>query len=159
MEGIEFQCDHCNVMFVAPLFCINQTRERLVKSVSGGLPCLDIDAAEAVVNFCSAACRQAELEEVMAAYGVPIPDVRPDIGPDEVCAVCSGPADVTIEHMAFSVEEIDLTKDEPTPVNFAYLALVCAECATKVNFGRLHTNASLGQRKVAVGFLDSGGRA
>ena len=139
MEEMEFQCDHCDVMFVAPLFSINQTRERLVKSASGEGPWMDISASEGIANFCCAACREAGRGKVMAQQGVPIPEMRPGIGSSEACAVCSGPVDITIEHMTFSEDEIDLTAEEPIPANFEYLALVCAKCATKVNFGRVHT--------------------
>ena len=138
MDDIEFQCDHCDAMFVAPLFGINQSRE-LLKEDARGSVFMDITWAEGVANFCSAACRDAGRQKVMDSHGVPIPEVTPGIESDEACALCAGPVDVAVEHITFAEEEIDLTAAAPTPMNFQYLALICAHCEPKIKLGRVHS--------------------
>ena len=136
MDDLEFQCDHCNAMFVAPLFGINQSREQLKKDARGDV-FMDITWGEGVANFCSAACRHAGRQKVMDSHGVPIPKDPPGIESDEKCAVCSGPVDVTAPHITFAEEEIDLTAEAPTPENFEYLALVCPTCEARIKIGRV----------------------
>lgn len=138
MDGIEFQCEHCNAMFVAPLFGINQSCEVLKEDARGGVY-MDITWAEGIANFCSPTCRDAGRQKVMDSHGVSIPVERPRIESDETCAVCSGPVDVTVAYITFAEEEIDLTSASPTPKNFEYLALVCAHCEPKVKIGRVHS--------------------
>jgi hypothetical protein len=138
MEEMEFQCDHCDAMFVAPLYGLNQTRELLSKDARGNV-FVDITWAECVANFCSPACRDAGRQKVMDSHGVPIPKSPPGMKAYEKCAVCLGPIDVTVAHISFSEEEIDLTSEAPTPVDFEYLALVCAHCEPEVKLGRVHS--------------------
>jgi hypothetical protein len=136
MEDLEFQCDQCETMFTAPLYALDQTTESMIET-SVGLE-VGVDFAECVANFCSERCRDAGRANVMAGYGVPVPDQRPTFDNGEPCAVCNEPVDAFAQHMVFSESQIDLRASSPEPENYRYLALVCAACEEKVVRGRIH---------------------
>jgi hypothetical protein len=129
MSSTEFECMHCEKLFRGELFDIGKAYERVIYPSSGDLPVVDVQDAHEVGSFCSEVCRSLGRETLMRGEGVPIPRVRPDIGPVESCAKCGKPVDMSTWHLTYT----EARTEELTPGTFTihdleYLAVVCRGC-------------------------------
>jgi len=119
----------CEARFENPLFDVTRAMERVHFGPEGRLNEVQVTHAEGFGVFCSAACRTKGIEALMAEEKVPVPRHPPDIGPVEVCAICSSPVDMTVFHLTYSQCEVDFRQLFGQPSDHEYLAVVCDGCS------------------------------
>lgn len=125
---MEFECECCGNMFRDRLFDISREYGRVHFRSPPIFDEVEIHGAESIANFCSNDCRTKKRQAVMTAQRVPIPTVRPSLGPVETCAKCSGPVDMSAWHLTFLEGLYDTSCDSCRPIEVDYLAVVCRKC-------------------------------
>jgi hypothetical protein len=126
-EDEGYFCYSCEVRIAAALHALTRSRQRV--HFGGVMPELQTSQAECISYYCGPACAQKHLPGVMAAERVPIPEQPPGIGPIEACAVCKGPVDMTLFHLAYTLDQ-ELHKPGGVEVlDAGEIAVVCNRCA------------------------------
>ena len=146
-EEMEFECETCGAMFRDRLFGVSRAYERVIFSSPDALEEVHTGYSECIANFCSSACLARGRSAAMRAQCVPIPAVRPGIGPVEACAKCKGPVDMSDWHLTFLEDEIDTSLNRFQPLNVDYIAVVCRQCAPRAI---AKASASIDERKLTV---------
>lgn len=127
---MDIECWACGRMFGPVMFDVTRAFERVCFYPAPRVPEVDITDAEGIGIYCSACCRQMALPALMLVEDVPIPAVRPDIGPIETCAKCKGPVDMAAFHLTYTECETQENGDgTATTLGLNYLAVVCNGCA------------------------------
>lgn len=124
-----FYCTTCSSPFKAPLYSVSRSLEDVDHvELQQGMPVVHIDCAEGIGTFCSETCRDRGMAAVLKEDNVVLPSESPWIGPEETCARCSGPVDMTKPHWTYTS---DVTTDDGngwTTTDFRYLAVLCTTC-------------------------------
>lgn len=129
-----FECMHCCKLFARRWFDIGAGFERLHYNAHSGYSEIEVDDAEGIGVFCSRACLESGRTQVMATQGVPIPRVRPGLGPIEICAMCNGVVDLREWHCTYTDGQLEEQPDETVEVmELDYVAVVCRRCRPKGN--------------------------
>jgi hypothetical protein len=123
-----FECMACGRMFERRWFDISREYERVHYKSPGALDEVEISRAESVGVFCSQACLNVGRGGVMQKQRVPIPPVRPGIGPVETCAKCSGPVDMSDWHLTYTNGECEEQEFSVSVLELDYVAVVCKGC-------------------------------
>lgn len=124
----DFECRACSKLFNGAWFDISRTVERVHFSGAGELDEVEIADGEGIAAHCSRFCHTLGREPVMLEEGVPIPSVRPGIGPIETCAQCSGPVDMADWHVTFTEGRMQEQAGAISVLEFEYVAVVCKHC-------------------------------
>lgn len=108
---------------------LSRALERVHYKSPWSLDEVEVQASEGIGVFCSQLCLDAGREAVMNASGVPIPAVRPGIGPVESCAKCARPVDMSDWHLTYTDGCLEEKGDEVRVIAVDYVAVVCRDCA------------------------------
>lgn len=132
-EGfMDFECMHCSKLFERRWFDIGAAFERVHYGARDGYDEVEVGRSEGIGVFCSRACLESGQRQVMATEGVPIPSVRPGIGPIERCAICDGVVDMSDWHLTYTDSEMEeQCFGEVEVIDLDYLAVVCRQCRPK----------------------------
>lgn len=141
--AMQFECETCGTMFQDRLFDISREYERVIFNRPSLPDEIEIADAENIANFCSSVCRELGKVAVMAVQRVPIPPVRPGIGPVESCSKCKGPVDMADWHLSFVEGELDTSGPAFRPLDIEYLAVVCRKCEPRTRAVGTHVEAQL----------------
>lgn len=131
-DWMEFECMHCGQMFTRKWYDLSRAFERVHFLSPLSLDEVEIEDAEGIGVFCSQQCLDAGRVPVMRDEGVPIPAVRPGIGPIESCAKCSGPVDMSDWHLTYTDGCLEQENDAVNILDVDYAAVVCRECAPRM---------------------------
>ena len=134
-DHMDFECMTCGKMFERTWFDISRTRERVRYKSPTAVDEVEISFGDGIGVFCSRACLEGGRAAVMQEQGVPIPTDRPDIGPIEACARCSGPVDMSDWHLTFSEGKLEGEGGSVATLEFDYLAVVCKRCSPSQSVG------------------------
>jgi hypothetical protein len=147
---MDFECMHCGKLFQRRWFDIGAAFERVHYEARGGYDEVEVGYGEGVGVFCSRACLESGRPQVMATEGVPIPSVRPGIGPIEKCAICDGVVDMSDWHFTYTDGQMEEQSFGAVEViDNAYLAVVCRKCRPK-NKARESTSSANGEDSTKV---------
>jgi len=135
-----YECFECNAMFRKHVFGLNRQFERVGFGTS--MPVIDVEHSDGLTCYCSDRCMNIHFPKEMVNQGVPIPAVRPDIGPVEVCAVCKGPVDMLRWHLTFVLEEFEDMGWCAQPKWSEYVAVVCNYCTPRSDGAAFNTRKS-----------------
>lgn len=127
-DVIEFECMSCGVMFNRTWFEVSRGFERVHFNSPAALDEVETSLSENLSAACSRACHSTTRLAVMREQAVPIPTVRPSIGPVEACARCSGPVDMSDWHLTFGDAKMEEEGWGAETLEFDYLAVVCKKC-------------------------------
>ena len=130
------ECMACGRVFGPVMFDFTRAFERVLFYPAPRVPEVDITDAEGIGIYCSAGCRQMALPALMLVEDVPIPAVRPLLGPIETCAKCRRTVDMTAFHLTYA--EITTREDSDgtaTTLELDYLAVVCSRCVPRCRAG------------------------
>ncbi len=130
-DWMSFECMHCGKMFTRKWYELSRAFERVHFLSPLSLDEVEIEDSEGIGVFCSQECLAVERAPVMRDEGVPIPAVRPDIGPIESCAKCSGPVDMSDWHLTCTDGCLVEERDGLQILDVGYVAVVCRECAPR----------------------------
>lgn len=129
----DFECMTCNALFRQTWFDMSRTVERVLFSGPDQMDEVEISGGEGIATYCSRACHAAGRHAVMQQEGVPIPPIRPGIGPVETCAKCSGPVDMADWHVTFTEGKLEEQGGGIATLEFHYVAVVCKRCLPVVS--------------------------
>jgi hypothetical protein len=122
-----FFCYSCEVRITAALHALSRSRQRVHFDTE--MPEIETSQAECLSYYCGHPCMGTHLPGVMASERVPVPEHPPGIGPIEACAVCKGPVDMSLFHLAYTKSH-ELHKSGDIQVLEAYeIAVMCNRCA------------------------------
>lgn len=142
-EAMQFECETCGSLFQDRLFDISREYERVIFNGANDPDEIEIADSESIANFCSSTCRDLGKIAAMAVKCVPIPPVRPGIGPIESCAKCKGPVDMADWHLTYVEGELDTSGPGFRPRDIEYLAVVCRKCEPRMRPVRTHVATTL----------------
>lgn len=128
---MDFECMSCSKLFEQRWFDLGRSFERVHFRSPESFDEVEVGGAEGVGVFCSSGCLRAGRTGLMLDEGVPIPSIRPGIGPVEQCAKCRRPVDMSAWHLTYTEGEY-LEEDGRfgiQTVDMQYVALVCRDCA------------------------------
>jgi hypothetical protein len=130
---MDFECMLCRQLFEQRWFDLARSLERVHFRSPEAFDEVEVSDAESVGVFCSSGCLQAGRAQLMQDQGVPIPSVRPGIGPLEQCAKCHRPVDMSAWHLTYteceSLEEVGRFGIQT--IELGYVAVVCRDCAPR----------------------------
>jgi hypothetical protein len=129
LEDDEFECYSCGTVFKGIVFGVTFQWERVHYMQNTRM--VSAHNSYRWECYCSSECRQARVKQAMQNMAVPIPAIRPGLGPIEVCARCKGPVDMTQLHQAYVEDEVETDGFNSNPIDVRYLAVVCKACAPK----------------------------
>ena len=127
---MRFLCSVCDEEFSSPLRTLDWRRQRLAFEEVGESiqSTLHIEEADALLNYCSAHCRDCNEPDLI--YALKLKFLSPKEAPIMPCGRCGGPVDSTQLHTAFA--QVTLQLDESGEVvqctGDRQLAVLCASC-------------------------------
>ncbi len=131
-DWMDFECMYCRKMFTRKWHDLSKAFERVHYLSPPSLHEVEIDGAHSIGVFCTQGCLDLGRAALMDTEGVPIPTVRPGIGPVESCAKCSGPVDMSDWHLTYTegclIEE---PEGKSRILEVDYVAVVCRECVAR----------------------------
>ena len=130
-QYMDFECMTCGTMFERRWFDIGRSFQRVHFRSPGALDEIEVADAEGIGVFCSQDCLDAGRASLMQEQGVPIPSVRPGLGPVEKCAKCAGPVDMSAWHLTYTDGEYEEEKNGVRAIEVDYIAVVCRQCAPR----------------------------
>jgi len=101
-DYMDFECMHCGKLFERTWLHVSRGFERVHYNSPASLDDVEIKDAEGIGTFCSMRCLRLGSPAVMRQEGVPIPGVRPGIGPIEQCAKCLRLVDMSDWHLTYT---------------------------------------------------------
>lgn len=128
---MEFECRACGTVFSGVWFHLTRSLERVHFDGPTDIPEVETSQAEGLAEFCSQSCLETGERAVMAQQRVPIPAIRPNIGPIEACAKCSGPVDTSDWHLTFTEGSLEELPFGSAVLELDYVAVVCRNCSAK----------------------------
>jgi DNA-directed RNA polymerase subunit N (RpoN/RPB10) len=133
-EYMDFECMTCGKLFERRWFGLDRAFERVHFQSPTGYDEVEVADAEGIGVYCSRGCLNAGRPVLMKEEGVPIPPVRPGMGPIERCAKCAGPVDTSDWHLTYTDSENEETQPVCVqPIEVDYVARVCRQCAPRVD--------------------------
>jgi hypothetical protein len=126
LDDDEFECYTCGTIFKGTMFAVTCEWERVYYMQETRM--VAVEGSLRLECYCSTQCRQARAKEVMNREQVPIPAIRPGLGPIEVCAMCRGPVDMCQFHRTYVEDQIESDGFNSTPIDVNYLAVLCRAC-------------------------------
>jgi len=134
---MEFECMSCGRMFAGTWFEVARSFQRVHFNSPSALDEIETEQSEGLSECCCTGCHEAVRGAVMQQQQVPIPSVRPDIGPVETCAKCSGPVDMSHWHLTFDENKMEDQGWAAATLEQSCMAVVCKQCAP---YGRLQAS-------------------
>jgi hypothetical protein len=128
---MDFECMHCRKMFTRKWFDLGKAFERVHYLSPLSLDEVEIEDADSIGVYCTQECLNSGRAALMNSEGVPIPTVRPGIGPVESCAKCSGPVDMSDWHLTYTEGCQMEERGGVRIVEVDYVAVVCRECVAR----------------------------
>lgn len=141
LKYMDFECMTCGKMFERRWFDIGRSYERVHFRSPGAPDEVEVADAEGIGVFCSQSCLDAGRAGLMKKQGVPIPSIRPGIGPVEQCAKCEGPVDMSAWHLTHTDGEYQEEPGFVRSIDFDYLAVVCRKCSPRFQSSALARDA------------------
>ena len=130
-QYMDFECMICGKMFEERWFDIGRAFERVHFRSPDALDEVEVSFADGIGVFCSQGCLDAGRATLMQEEGVPIPSVRPGIGPVEQCARCAGPVDMSDWHLTYTDGQYLENQGGVRVIEIDYIAVACRECAPR----------------------------
>lgn len=128
---MEFECMHCRNMFTRKWYDLSKAFERVHYLSPLSLDEVKIEGSDSIGVFCMQECLDAGRAALMNTEGVPIPAIRPGIGPVESCAKCLGPVDMSDWHLTYTEGCLMEEREEVKILEVDYVAVVCRECVAR----------------------------
>ena len=128
----DYYCMVCDARFRSPLFSITKSVERMHYFEGERLPEAEVEYAEGIGTYCSAACMASDRERLLQTEKVRV--TFPGCGPIEACSRCGLPVDMSKSHdtwteeqdvMSFSWGDMDVLQ----PQDVVVLAVACRGCS------------------------------
>lgn len=125
-EKLDFYCSRCDTPFRGIVWSVDRAHERT--HFLEPLPEVEIIDSSSIDCYCSRQCLELGVAPAMAREQVPIPALRPDIGPIETCAICRTVVDMSEFHLAYSMSRYREAGWAMQPLWYDLLAVVCNRC-------------------------------
>lgn len=123
-------CDHCHKELSEPRLYLDRNVQVFCYSNEGEFVNAPVLYSDSINYFCCAGCANASVSGILHLLGLKI--LPPTTNPVGICANCSGPVDMTVPHVAYSLmEATKVTKPWMTHLevhNDEYLCVVCQNC-------------------------------
>lgn len=125
---LDIRCDMCGTVTYDHMFEVARTKERMHYDTAHGIPEAEVADADTVAGFCSEACLQSSVQEVLRRRGIALLPEGPGVGPIETCGICRGVVDRSHWHFSYTTAEMRFSGHCGTASGVVEHAVTCATC-------------------------------
>lgn len=125
---MDFHCDRCGAVTYDHMFEVARTKERMRYDKTHGMPEAEVADADTVAGFCSEACLQRSVQEVLRRHRIALLPEGPGAGPIEICGICSGVVDRSHWHFSYTTAEMHFSGNCCTANSAIEHAVTCLRC-------------------------------
>lgn len=125
---MDFHCEMCGKVTYDHMFEVARTTERMHYDTAHGIPEAEVADAGTVAGFCSEACLQRSVQEVLRRRRIELLPEGPGVGPIETCGICRGVVDRSHWHFSYTTAEMRFSGNCGTASGVVEHAVTCATC-------------------------------